>query len=123
MYGQCGWWRRGALIVGVVSGLACNGAIHDPSAQSGAAGGGKAPHADAIPRQRRQHAGRAFACAPGNPSAITRLVRLTHHQYDNTIADLTGLDLKLASSFLADQHQAGFDRGIDLQVGDVLATA
>jgi hypothetical protein len=126
MYGQCGWWRRGALIVGVVGGLACNGSIHDPLAPSGAAQGGKAPYgaagAAALPgsvdSMQAEH-----ACTPGSPPAITRLVRLTHHQYDNTINDLTGLDLKLASTFLADQHQAGFDRGIDLQVGDVLATA
>jgi hypothetical protein len=62
-------------------------------------------------------------CQPGAPPATTRLARLTHKQYDNTIAALTGLDLQPAQEFLADQRQAGFDRGVDLQVGDVLARA
>jgi Protein of unknown function (DUF1592)/Protein of unknown function (DUF1588)/Protein of unknown function (DUF1595)/Protein of unknown function (DUF1587)/Protein of unknown function (DUF1585) len=62
-------------------------------------------------------------CSPGTPPATTRLARLTHHQYDNTVRDLTGLTLGFAAEFLADPHQAGFDRGLDLQVGDVLAKA
>lgn len=62
-------------------------------------------------------------CQPGTPPVTTRLTRLTHKQYDNTIAALTGLDLRPSEDFLADQRQAGFDRGIDLQVGDVLARA
>ena len=62
-------------------------------------------------------------CQPGTPPATTRLARLTHKQYDNTIAALTGLPLHPAEDFLADQRQAGFDRGVDLQVGDVLARA
>ena len=63
------------------------------------------------------------SCQPGTPPATTRLARLTHKQYDNTIAALTGLPLHPAEDFLADQRQAGFDRGTDLQVGDVLARA
>ena len=35
--------------------------------------------------------------------------------------DLTGLELDLGAELLPDPHQAGFDRGIDLQVGDVEA--
>ncbi|HET8934772.1 MAG TPA: DUF1592 domain-containing protein [Polyangiales bacterium] len=62
-------------------------------------------------------------CQEGVPPATTRMARLTHKQYDNTIHALTGLDLHLAADFLADPHQAGFDRGLDLQVGDVLARA
>jgi hypothetical protein len=60
---------------------------------------------------------------PVAPPATTRLARLTHKQYDNTVKALTGLDLDLGQEFLADQRQAGFDRGLDLQVGDVLARA
>ncbi|HTU59577.1 MAG TPA: DUF1595 domain-containing protein, partial [Polyangiales bacterium] len=63
------------------------------------------------------------SCQPGTPPPTTRLARLTHKQYDNTIAALTGLPLHPAEDFLADQRQAGFDRGTDLQVGDVLARA
>jgi hypothetical protein len=62
-------------------------------------------------------------CTPGTPPATTRLARLTHHQYDNSVRDLTGLSLGLAAEFLADPHQAGFDRGLDLHVGDVLTKA
>ena len=62
-------------------------------------------------------------CQPGTPPATTRLARLTHKQYDNSVTALTGLDLHPAQDFLADQRQAGFDRGSDLQVGDVLARA
>jgi hypothetical protein len=65
----------------------------------------------------------ALACTPGAPPATTRLARLTHRQYDNAVRDLTGLDLHPSQDFLADQHQAGFDRGLDLQVGDVLEKA
>ena len=64
-----------------------------------------------------------LACTQGSPVATTRLVRLTHRQYDNAIRDLTGLDLHPAQEFLADPHQAGFDRGLDLQVGAVLEKA
>jgi hypothetical protein len=49
------------------------------------------------------------------------MARLTHKQYDNTVSALTGLDLHPAQDFLADQRQAGFDRGVDLQVGEVVA--
>jgi hypothetical protein len=62
-------------------------------------------------------------CQEGAPPATTRMARLTHKQYDNTINALTGLDLHPGADFLADPHQAGFDRGLDLQVGDVLARA
>jgi hypothetical protein len=136
MYGGCGWLQRSVLVVVAAGLLSCSGAIQDPHGNAGAAVGGRGPAAvgraapgasggagsgalpGSIDSMQPQH-----ACTPGSPLATTRLVRLTHHQYDNTVADLTGLDLKLASNFLADQHQAGFDRGIDLQVGDVLAKA
>lgn len=60
-------------------------------------------------------------CTAGEaPATVTRAARLTHKQYDNTVAALTGLDTHPSEDFLADQHQAGFDRGLDLQVGDVL---
>lgn len=61
------------------------------------------------------------ACVPQSPPPTTRLARLTHKQYDNTLAALTGLALRPGQEFLADQRQAGFDRGLDLQVGAVLA--
>jgi hypothetical protein len=65
----------------------------------------------------------ATSCVPGALPATTRLFRLTHAQYDNTVSTLTGLDLKPSADFPADQNQAGFDRGMDLEVGDALGKA
>lgn len=65
--------------------------------------------------------GQGADCGGQVPPPVTRLGRLTHTQYDNTVSALTGLDLRPAQDFLADQRQAGFDRGLDLQVGEVLA--
>jgi len=62
-------------------------------------------------------------CTAGTPPATTRLIRLTHAQYDNTVRALTGLDVHPSTDFPVDQNQAGFDRGIDLQAGDVLGKA
>jgi hypothetical protein len=116
---------------------ACSGSIDDPNAfvgpnanpfaGSGAADGGGGG-AGSLPPGQLPAAGKSslppgVACTPGAPVATTRIARLTHRQYDNTIRDLTGLSLGLATEFLADPHQAGFDRGLDLQVGDVLAKA
>ena len=63
------------------------------------------------------------SCTPASPPPQTRLVRLTHRQLENSVRDLTGLTLDLGAELLPDPHQAGFDRGIDLQVGDVEARA
>jgi hypothetical protein len=109
---------------------ACSGVVSDDSATKGATSGtgstgntgtggelGGGPLIDDV--SPPSNVG-PLACTPARPSAHTRLVRLTHRQYDNTIRDLTGLALSPSADFLADQHQAGYDRGIDLQVGDSL---
>ncbi len=62
----------------------------------------------------------AIACTPGDPPVTTRFFRLTHVQYDNAVRALTGLDVRPAVDFPTDQNQAGFDRGMDLQVADAL---
>jgi hypothetical protein len=67
--------------------------------------------------------GMVTPCTAGNPPATTRLLRLTHTQYDNTVRALTGLDVRPSVDFPVDQNQAGFDRGVDLQAGDVLGKA
>ena len=67
--------------------------------------------------------GTVTPCTAGTPPATTRLFRLTHAQYDNTVRALTGLDVRPSADFPVDQNQAGFDRGIDLQAGDVLGKA
>jgi hypothetical protein len=43
----------------------------------------------------------------------TRLTRLTHEQYDNTVRDLLGLDLDLSSSFLEDPTFSGYDNNAE----------
>jgi hypothetical protein len=140
--------RRALACVLALAGLACSGKIEshggasDPSgshgsgragestdpahANGGGAGSGSASHSDPgglIDSNGGSDPTGALACTPGDPPATTRLARLTHHQYDNAVRDLTGLDLKSSADFLADQHQAGFDRGVDLEVGDVLERA
>ena len=114
---------------------ACSGSIDDPNVLNGPGGpytnpfAGSAAHGGAggtgslLPAAGNGSLPPGQTCRPGAPVATTRLARLTHHQYDNTVRDLTGLSLGLAAEFLADPHQAGFDRGLDLQVGDVLAKA
>jgi hypothetical protein len=67
--------------------------------------------------------GTVTPCTAGTPPATTRLFRLTHAQYDNTVRALTGLDVRPSADFPVDQNQAGFDRGMDLQAGDALGKA
>lgn len=63
----------------------------------------------------------SVACMPGALPSTTRLQRLTHPQYDNSIRDLFGvLTVKPLADLPQDQNQAGFDRGLDLQVGETL---
>ena len=115
------------LVVAVVSlwGLGCTGEVTgtgidpgpgpgpgDPGpSDAGVIGTGPSTGPDAIP------------CTPGAPPATTRLFRLTHAQFENTIRTLTGLNVNPAGDLPADQNQAGFDRGMDLQVGDALGKA
>jgi hypothetical protein len=50
-------------------------------------------------------------------AVVTRVARLTHTQYDNTIAALLGVTDKPASSFAPDSADGyAFDNGIDLRV-------
>ena len=79
---------------------ACSGVVSDDSAMKGATSGtgstgntgtggelGGGPLIDDVPPPSNVG---PLACTPARPSAHTRLVRLTHRQYDNTIRDLTG---------------------------------
>ena len=65
----------------------------------------------------------ALSCTPGDPPPTTRLFRLSHTQYDNAVRALTGLDVHPSTDLPPDQDQAGFDRGMDLEVGDALGKA
>ncbi|WP_437754524.1 DUF1592 domain-containing protein [Sorangium sp. So ce1389] len=63
-------------------------------------------------------------CAPGvtAPGPMPRLTRLTHAQYDNTIRDLLGKDMKASAAFLADPAFEGFTNNARaLTVSDRLA--
>ncbi len=64
--------------------------------------------------------GTATQCTPGNPPATPRLVRLTRMQYENSIRDLTGLDVRPSKDLPDDPIFAGFDRGLELEVGEVV---
>jgi hypothetical protein len=64
----------------------------------------------------------ASKCAARMSPRLPRLVRLSHTQYANTLRQLLGFDpSKSLADLPTDQAQAGFDRGVDLAVGDALA--
>jgi len=101
---------------------ACTGEIADRRSLSGVSRDSvPVAGASALPGVSPTASGPPGSCANPVPPAQTRLVRLTHRQYQNAVHDLTGLELDLVSELLPDPHQAGFDRGIDLQIGDVQA--
>ncbi len=117
------------VLVGLVAlPAACTGSIGGEMAPSGTAGtAGPKPNDPGIIDNGTGGVGPGGGgttgtqpCTAGNPPAMTRVFRLTHRQYDNAIRTLTGLDMRPSIDFPADQNQAGFDRGIDLQVGDAL---
>lgn len=54
-------------------------------------------------------------CGPANPGRVT-MRRLNRNEYDNTVRDLTGLDLHLSDAFPSDDVGYGFDN-----IGDVLS--
>jgi hypothetical protein len=123
---------RGRLLTRVawVSALAFGGApacsgdvgeLAQPSPAIPAAQGAGTPAATPI------GGGGADQCAgptqPAAPRPTTRVFRLSHRQYDRSIRALTGLSVDPSLEFPVDQNQAGFDRGIDLQVGEVLGQA
>lgn len=100
-----------ALLAGAVLsfGLGCTGTV-------GPHGGSMSPMDPGIIDVPKTGA----LCTPGNAPPTTRFFRLTHTQYDNAVQALTGLDVHPSADFPQDQNQAGFDRGMDLEVGDVL---
>lgn len=50
---------------------------------------------------------------PGGVPHSTRLARLTHEQYDNTVSDLLGFDVQSSSEFLGDSSISGFSNNIE----------
>ncbi len=119
--------KRAVLPALCLVGLGCSGTIGHPengmhdTGSAGAAGPGPSDPGiiDPTPSGAGGTPG-TVACTPGAPPATTRLFRLTHTQYDNAVRSLTGLDIHPSTGFPVDQNQAGFDRGMDLVVGDAL---
>jgi hypothetical protein len=111
----------GIFLLGLLS--ACTGLVTTPGGSPSASGGADPGVIDPGPGAGAGGATGAAACVPGDPPATTRFFRLTHAQYDNAILALTGLDLHASAGFPVDQNQAGFDRGMDLEIGDALGKA
>ena len=109
------------LPVVVVMGLGCTGVVGGGGSTDGSVGPG--PSDPGIIGTGPGTGPNALTCTPADPPATTRFFRLTHGQYDNAVRALTGLDVHPSLDFPADQNQAGFDRGMDLQVGDALGKA
>lgn len=60
------------------------------------------------------------ACTPGPLSPVPRIVRLTRIQYENSVRDLTGLDVRPAKDLPPDTTLLGFSRNLSLEVGDLV---
>ena len=101
----------GLAMAAALTGAACIGSIGaDESEKPGAAGKAEPPGTTV--------SGCTTAVAAG--AAPTR--RLTHLEYDNTVADLLGVDLRLAAAFPADQTVLGFNNNVSgMTVTAVLA--
>ena len=64
----------------------------------------------------------AFCDEQTHPSVTSRFVRLSHHQYDNTVTDLLAVAQPPGDTFIADPAVAGFTNNADqLRVNDPLA--
>ncbi|WP_438016266.1 DUF1592 domain-containing protein [Sorangium sp. So ce315] len=95
------------------SAAACSGAAGDPDGPDGSGGSSAVDDPDTD-----------VQCTPGvsAPGPMPRLTRLTHAQYDNTIRDLFGKDMRASASFLADPAFEGFNNNARaLTVSDRLA--
>ena len=110
---------RGGSGGGVRLPIACDGSIGSHGA-SGTGGTGAKPNDPGIIDQGGNTGagsatgtgtggttGTVTPCTAGTPPATTRLFRLTHTQYDNTVRALTGLDVRPSTDFPVDQNQAG----------------
>jgi hypothetical protein len=94
---------RISCAVALVAALAALGCSSDESSEPGASGGSSGADAG----------GGSAQAVP----VVTRVARLTHAQYDSTVAALLGVSDKLAGSFAPDAAEGyAFDNGIDLRV-------
>jgi hypothetical protein len=123
---SCGPALYTALALGffLVAGSGCSGDVGELAQQPGpGAPATQATGSSAQPAQGELASDCTQSAQQAAPSPTTRLFRLTHHQYDRSIRALTGLAVEPSLDFPVDQNQAGFDRGVDLQVGEVLGQA
>jgi len=109
--------------------VACRGTITDaaersggnPSGGMGAAGfGGMGGGLIDMPPPARPGMPNPKVCTPGALAVTPRLVRLTRQQYENSVRDLTGLDVRPAQDLPPDASFLGFNRTVDLEVGDLV---
>ncbi|WP_437795929.1 DUF1592 domain-containing protein [Sorangium sp. So ce693] len=106
--------------IALFSAAACSGTSGDGGSDPGdgpgtSAGTGPGPGPGTDPGAQ---------CEPGvtAPGPTPRLTRLTHAQYDNSIRDLFGKDMKASAAFLADPAFEGFNNNAKgLLVSDRLA--
>lgn len=89
-----------------------NGDAPTPGAWTGAPGGGPVPAAPDDDGLLGVEDGEA-ACQPSPPQPMTRLARLTHVQYDNSVRDLLGVQERYSAGFLQDPLHEGFDNSAD----------
>lgn len=84
-------------------------------------GGSTTPGGSAVGDDEPVGAQPAPLCDQVRPPPDSRLVRLSHAQYENTVADLLGLSVEAAREFIADREGTGFDTATrDLHVSERL---
>jgi len=111
-------WSRRALCVAALMSGACQGEFNDGGPAAGGVGAGGAPG------QGGSGTGGSAARPSTDPTGLpytTRVARLTHTQYDNTVSDLLFLEVTPSTSFQPDAVFGGYDNSADnLAVADRL---
>jgi Protein of unknown function (DUF1592)/Protein of unknown function (DUF1588)/Protein of unknown function (DUF1595)/Protein of unknown function (DUF1587)/Protein of unknown function (DUF1585) len=104
--------------------LGCSGEIGAGGAPgSGSPGGGLSGSASATPDDNGLLgvSGTKADCAPSPPQPVTRVARLTHTQYDNSVRDLLHIETQPSQNFLPDPVHGAFNNTADdLRVVDRL---
>lgn len=123
--GRTRWWAA-LKLMWCAGFVACAGEIQDSevasSSQAGTGGQTGEPSGDMTFVGDETPTPGGEACVAGTGRAGTRLVRLTHTQYDQTVQALLGLEVSPADEFLTDATFAGFDNNAEgLVVPDRLA--
>jgi Protein of unknown function (DUF1592)/Protein of unknown function (DUF1588)/Protein of unknown function (DUF1595)/Protein of unknown function (DUF1585)/Protein of unknown function (DUF1587) len=118
-----------SVLVWLVSVAACVGEIGQTGVGTGGPGAGAGPNGgpggliDDPARPPPPSSGGMpppSTCTPGPLAVTPRLVRLTRAQYENSVRDITGLDVRPAQDLPPDTSLLGFNRTLDLEVGDLV---